>query len=83
VIVDLEAWRPDMEGILDDVKLWVDKLDPKHAQVVFDTLPHSGSPLLPSASAGVSTTVTADPTSPMGHGSATTTRDVSSRVIMT
>ncbi|CAD6267782.1 unnamed protein product [Miscanthus lutarioriparius] len=43
---EFAAWRPDMEGVLDDVWLRVEKIDSKCDLVVFDKMPHR-SGLLP------------------------------------
>ena len=38
---DLAAWRPDMEGVVDDICLQVHKLDSKYDYTGFDSLPLS------------------------------------------
>jgi hypothetical protein len=40
-LVNLVAWRPGMEGVLDDVRLHVKKIDSKCDRVVFDNSPPS------------------------------------------
>jgi hypothetical protein len=46
---ELAAWRPDMEGIVDDVKLWVEKVNSKCDRMVFDFAAQRWSSSVPSS----------------------------------
>ncbi|CAD6255166.1 unnamed protein product [Miscanthus lutarioriparius] len=80
---DLAAWRPGVEGLLDDVRLQVQKLGVKCDRAVFDTMSHQPG-IIPSPTLAVmhsSARLTAD--RPHGHRVNTTTRDVASGVVTT
>jgi hypothetical protein len=78
---ELKAWRPGVEGFMDDVKLQVQKLNSKSDCMVFNAMPPSAGPSLPSPSAR--TVAGAAPASPHGHRAASTPRDVASGVVTT
>jgi hypothetical protein len=80
---DLLAWRPDMEGVLDDIKLEVQKFTNPRDHQVFDAMSHhlgifEASPMTAVQSAAG---LTAKP--PDGHCIESTTRDVGSGVVTT
>jgi hypothetical protein len=87
-MADLAAWRPDMEGVLDDVRLRVEKIDSKCDRVVFDNTPHSVG-LLRSPAPASATTASASAVSgvdislPKGPGVEPTTRDIASGFVTT
>ena len=82
-LADLSAWRPDMEGVLDDVRLRVEKIDSKCDRVVFDNMPPSDGLLPQPTPAAVNAASGSDIKSPKGPGVETTTRNMGSLVIMT
>jgi hypothetical protein len=51
-LADLAAWLLGMEGVLDDVRLHVEKIESKCDQVVFDNTPPSIGLPSPSSSGG-------------------------------
>jgi hypothetical protein len=50
---DLESWRPGVDGVLDDVRNAVKKLEKSRARDVFDAMSH-GPGLLPTEEVGPS-----------------------------
>lgn len=78
---ELAAWRPGMEGMLDDVWLQVQKFTNPRDRNVFDAMSHHPGILSSPTPAG--TFPVLNTTSPDGHRAATTTRDVESGVVMT
>ncbi|CAD6218216.1 unnamed protein product [Miscanthus lutarioriparius] len=80
---DLAAWRPDMEGLVDDVRLQVQKLDSKCDRMVFDTMPHGRGLMQPPAATTATATAGTSHASPSGHRAASTPRDVGSGVVTT
>ncbi|CAD6270442.1 unnamed protein product [Miscanthus lutarioriparius] len=80
---DLASWHPDMEGVVDDVRLQVQKLDSKYDRAVFDSLPQCAGLLQsPAAAATVAKSIAVSEL-PSGHRVASTPRDVGSGVVTT
>lgn len=46
VTAELSSWRSEVDGVLDDVKIAVQKLGKSHDRMVFDEMPRCPSPLL-------------------------------------
>lgn len=72
-----------MEGIMDDVKLWVQKLDSKCDRVAFDLMPHNIGLLQSPTAAAMNSNAGNTFNSPNGHRSALTPQDVGSEVVTT
>jgi hypothetical protein len=83
VTADLATWRPGMEGLLDDIKLEVQKLTAPRDRQVFEAMSHQPGILAspPTAPTQFVTGLNAKP--PDGHGFDPTTRDVVSGVVTT
>jgi hypothetical protein len=80
---ELAAWRPDMEGVLEDVRCQVEKINSKCDRMVFDNTPHSIGLLRHSPLMVATAPSSSELKSPKGHGVAMTTRDMASRVVTT
>lgn len=82
-MADLAAWRPDVEGLLDDVRIKVQKLGVKCNRVAFDSMSSQPGLLLSPTLlvAPVSAGIQSD--RPSGHRVVSTTRDVGTGVVTT
>jgi hypothetical protein len=77
VAADIGSWRLELEGIVDDLKLQVKNAMKSLDHVAFDTMSHSPGIVatsLISVNASSSSMVTTE--RPIGHGVATSPRDV-------
>lgn len=80
---DLAAWRPGMEGLLDDIKLEVQKLTRPRDRQVFDAMSHQPGILASSPTAPAQFIAGLNAKPPDGHGFDSTTRDAVSGVVTT
>ncbi|CAD6256357.1 unnamed protein product [Miscanthus lutarioriparius] len=83
-VTDLGRWRPEMEGVVDNLTLKVQRMSKHYDRVVFDTAPQREPGVFPSPPAtSAFATVGSSSTSPSGHCVAVTPQDVGSGVVTT
>ena len=64
---DLASWRPGVDGVLDDVRIAVKKLEKSHDRDMFDAMSH-GPGLLPTPTKALASSRDRDVFDTMSHG---------------